>query len=161
MKEYPFLEKWRVIFDKAKRRAGVCYVNRNLIAISQFHYLNNSLEIVKDTVLHEFAHAIAFEVFGDFGHGKRWKSIASSIGAVPKATGLFNLPRAPWVLVHYNKEFGAIYKVGTRYRRNRKVREFIIKGMPSTCGELHYLCSEELSLYENGQLLLTELNFIQ
>ncbi len=159
--EFPFLKNWQVTYDYAKRRAGLCNINRKLISISHFHYKNNAIETVTDTILHEYAHAIAFELYRYAGHGKIWKEIAFSIGAVPKATGLFKVPEAPWVLIRVQEDKPYIIKLGTRYRRNRNVKYFMLKGSPSTQGQLYYIKTQDFNAYQQGELLFAELTLVQ
>src|SRR5690606_4249153 len=41
---------------------------------------------LKDTVLHEIAHALAYQESGDTGHGPAWKAKAIRLGTSPSAT---------------------------------------------------------------------------
>jgi len=71
---------WTHGFDNAKKRFGVCKKIRKHISISKYLAHLNSEEEVRDTVLHEIAHALAIERGQDDNHGPRWKSIAREIG---------------------------------------------------------------------------------
>ena len=53
-----------------------------VIWISRTHALEGSEEQIRDTVLHEIAHAIAGH---EAGHGPLWKATARRIGATPRA----------------------------------------------------------------------------
>ena len=53
-----------------------------MIRISRTHALEGSEEQIRDTVLHEIAHAIAGR---EAGHGLLWKVTARRIGATPRA----------------------------------------------------------------------------
>ncbi len=53
-----------------------------MIRISRARALDGRNEQVRDTVLHEIAHAIAGP---EAGHGPLWKATARRIGATPRA----------------------------------------------------------------------------
>lgn len=141
--EYGFLSKWNICFDYAKKRAGMCQLTEKLISLSRHHIIQNDFETVKDTLLHEFAHAIAYELYKEKGHGEVWQQVAKQIGATPQATGKFNLPDAPWVLVHRCPKTNNIELLAYRYRRNKKITQYFLKGRPETKGELEYLSMGE------------------
>ena len=141
--EYPFLKGWSVGFDHAKKRAGMCQLKGKKISLSKHHISQNSVDMVKDTLLHEYAHAIAFEKYRETAHGFKWRQIAQSIGAKPKATGHFNLPDAPWALVHQCPQTDNIELLAYRYRRNKKITQYFLLGKPETKGELRYLSRED------------------
>lgn len=159
--QYPFLSRWSVSFDKAKRRAGVCKVYEKNIGISHWHVTHNSESVVLDTVLHEFAHAISYELFNDLGHGPNWKRVAKEIGAVPKATGRFKLPDSPWMLVTFDANEKSIEKIAPRFRRSKNIKHYYIKGNPATKGKLFFIRTEELIKYESNLISFDEIQFIQ
>lgn len=70
-------------WDNAKRRFGLCYYSFCEIHLSKPLVLANLSNVAKitDTILHEIAHAISYEYFGERGHGRVWKSIARQIGS--------------------------------------------------------------------------------
>jgi hypothetical protein len=70
---------WRFRFDHARRRFGCCHYGPKVIALSRPLTLLNSEPEVRDTVLHEIAHALCP---GD-GHGPRWRAKCREIGARP------------------------------------------------------------------------------
>lgn len=77
---YQLSEGWVLKFDRSKTCGGRCYYQKKVIALS-LDYINNVPAITRadvvDTILHEFAHAIA----GPFaGHGPIWHYIAKCIG---------------------------------------------------------------------------------
>lgn len=72
---------WRFSFDNAIRRAGVCFYSRRLIRLSRHFVGLNSEEEIRDTILHEIAHAIAGHAAG---HGPAWKAVCRRIGAKPE-----------------------------------------------------------------------------
>ncbi|MDH5433749.1 MAG: SprT-like domain-containing protein [Gammaproteobacteria bacterium] len=161
IKDYPFLQDWHFKIDNAKKRAGVCRVSKKIIGISYNHLINNSEEIIKDTLLHEFAHAIAFQLHGEATHGMFWKTIAKKIGATPRASGHFNLPDAPWKLVLSCFETEKIEVIAPRYRINKRIKHFFLRGNISTKGKLYFLPSRQVDDYLAGKLAFKELNFYQ
>jgi len=159
--DYPFLSSWKVGFDNAKRRAGICRINTKEISISRSHIENNSLEVVEDTILHEFAHAIAYELYSEMGHGSKWKEIAIEIGAEPRARGKFKVENAPWLLVHACTETSNIFPISERFRTNKKIRNYFLIGRPETKGELYFLKQSEYELYKQGLLDKNRLELVQ
>lgn len=158
---FPFLKGWRTGLDYAKRRAGICKISTKEINISLWHIEHNELEVVKDTILHEFAHAIAYEKYGAMNHGSQWQQVAVEIGATPKATGNFKLPKPNWLLVICSHQQKKIEVIGTRYRRNTRIRSFAIRGQAKTKGSLYYLSQFEFSQFELGRLTFDELKLLQ
>ncbi len=70
---------WSFAFDHARRRFGRCdYTNRQ-ISLSKHLTFLNPLEEVRDTLLHEIAHALT----PGAKHGPRWRAVCRQIGARP------------------------------------------------------------------------------
>ena len=76
------LSSWTLAFVETKRRLGDCHFRDRVIRISRTHALERNEEQIRDTVLHEIAHAIAGP---EAGHGPLWKATARRIGATPRA----------------------------------------------------------------------------
>ncbi len=76
------LQDWTLAFVEARRRLGDCHFGDRVIRISRAHALQGSEEQIRNTVLHEIAHAIAGP---EAGHGPLWKATARRIGATPRA----------------------------------------------------------------------------
>jgi predicted SprT family Zn-dependent metalloprotease/ribosomal protein L21E len=90
------LDDWRVQFDTAKRRAGVCRYHDRLIGLSAPLTRLHDAGEVRRTILHEIAHALAGPAAG---HGPRWQSVARRIGIEPERCLPEDAPRVPgaWV----------------------------------------------------------------
>jgi predicted SprT family Zn-dependent metalloprotease len=74
------LAGWTFRFDYARRRFGSCRARQKVITLSRpLTFLNDETE-VRDTILHEIAHALT----PDDGHGAQWKRKCVEIGARPK-----------------------------------------------------------------------------
>ena len=76
------LADWTLAFVEAGSRLGDCNFRDRMIRIGRAHALDDGEERIRDTVLHEIAHAIAGP---RAGHGPLWKATARRIGATPKA----------------------------------------------------------------------------
>jgi predicted SprT family Zn-dependent metalloprotease len=72
------LTGWRLVFDNAKTRAGVCRSDRKEIGLSRYLMGLYSPEQVTETVLHEIAHALAGP---RHGHDRVWQTVARRIGS--------------------------------------------------------------------------------
>ncbi|MEO7060188.1 MAG: SprT family zinc-dependent metalloprotease [Lapillicoccus sp.] len=71
------LTSWSVEWDSAKTRAGICRFQTQTIGLSApLTRLHDEPE-VRDTILHEIAHALAGP---QAKHGPRWRQVARSIG---------------------------------------------------------------------------------
>lgn len=78
MREHGLIEKgWTFQFDKAVRRFGCCYQSSKRITLSKALVELNEESIVKNTILHEIAHAL---VGAGVGHSWIWKQKAIQIG---------------------------------------------------------------------------------
>jgi hypothetical protein len=73
------LADWRFQWDRARRRFGSCSTTRKRITLSIYLTKLNDEAEVRDTILHEIAHALTP---GD-GHGRAWKAACARIGAKP------------------------------------------------------------------------------
>ena len=76
------LGNWTFRFSGARTRLGECREREQLIRVSLRHAVAGDPEAVRDTILHEIAHALAG---AKAGHGPAWKVIAKRIGATPRA----------------------------------------------------------------------------
>ncbi|MFO0800022.1 MAG: SprT-like domain-containing protein [Gemmataceae bacterium] len=79
------LADWQFGFNTNKRRAGVCrYPTRTRpgrIELSKHYVLRNPADEVRDTILHEIAHAL---VGHGHGHDEVWKAKCVEVGARPE-----------------------------------------------------------------------------
>ena len=73
------LDGWSFAFDHARRRFGRCDYTHRQITLSKPLTFLNPLEEVRDTILHEIAHALA----PGAKHGPRWRAVCQHIGARP------------------------------------------------------------------------------
>ena len=86
------LKKWKFKFDHSTRRAGCCNYRDKTISISFELARNASDEDIRDTILHEIAHAL---VGKKHNHDAVWKAKAKEIGCSGERTHrlVFSPPR--------------------------------------------------------------------
>ena len=77
------LDEWRFEFDYAHQRGGLCSSAKRLISISEQFCLKTDMDEVRDTILHEIAHAL---VGPRHGHDKVWQAKALEIGCSARRT---------------------------------------------------------------------------
>lgn len=68
---------WTFAFDTAKRRAGACDFARKRITVSRYLAAVWDEEDLRQTLLHEIAHALAGHTAA---HGPRWRTVAQGLG---------------------------------------------------------------------------------
>ncbi len=71
------LAGWSFQFDDTSKRAGCCDYGLKVISLARLYCLVASDEEIRDTILHEIAHALAGP---EHNHDQHWKSVAHSIG---------------------------------------------------------------------------------
>lgn len=71
------LADWRVELDRARTRAGICRYDARVIGLSAPLTRLHAEAEVRDTLLHEIAHALTGP---RAGHGPRWRETARRIG---------------------------------------------------------------------------------
>ncbi len=77
------LSGWSYGTDRATRRLGCCRLNKKQITLSRYfleYYLPRNPELVRRTLLHELAHALAWERRRTQGHGKIWQYYCAALG---------------------------------------------------------------------------------
>ena len=72
------LAGWSFAFDRARRRFGACWYKRRRITLSRPLTELNAEAEVRDTLLHEIAHALS-----PGGHTPAWRATCVRIGARP------------------------------------------------------------------------------
>jgi len=74
-------DKWTFKFDNAKNRFGVCRFSRKEIGLSAPLVILNDETKVRNTILHEIAHAVAGP---GHGHDSYWASKCRELGIKPE-----------------------------------------------------------------------------
>src|SRR5436190_12975378 len=77
MRLHKLSPKWSFKFDRSKVSFGKCHYGKKQISVSRYLVELNGEDEVRDTILHEIAHALAPR---GAGHGTAWRSVAKSIG---------------------------------------------------------------------------------
>lgn len=78
------LREWELRFSKARRNLGSCDCARKRIYVSLEYMKENPFPVLKDTLLHEIAHALQFRKSGYTDHGDQWKELALQVGCSPR-----------------------------------------------------------------------------
>ncbi|MFO0801887.1 MAG: SprT family zinc-dependent metalloprotease [Gemmataceae bacterium] len=106
------LKGWSFRFGRSKRRLGLCDYRAQCIEIAAYYAYFTPDDAVKDTLLHEIAHALAGP---GAGHGPKWRAVAKRIGATPKACD--DSPETVVPPGDWQAACGGCGKMHYRYRR--------------------------------------------
>ena len=87
--------KWEFGWNRRKRSLGLCRYRDKKIELSVYFVAANGEVEIRDTVLHEIAHALAGQ---RAGHGPKWKSMCLRLGCKPERCdkGEAIMPRGRW-----------------------------------------------------------------
>ncbi len=86
---------WRVKLDHARRRAGQCDYTNQIISLSRLYVRHADIDHIRDTILHEIAHAL---VGPHHGHDAVWRQKAREIGCTATRCHDLSFARARWVM---------------------------------------------------------------
>jgi predicted SprT family Zn-dependent metalloprotease len=75
------LHGWTFAFNRSRVNMGLCRYGPQVIELSVHFVEGNEPEAVRETVLHEIAHALAGR---EAGHGPLWKAMCMRVGARPE-----------------------------------------------------------------------------
>lgn len=123
---------WTFEFDRAKRRNGCCSWGDRKIYLSRYYVTLNDESLVRDTILHEIAHALTPVQRTRNGrgrwdhHGPAWKATAVRIGARPirckSADEVKSMPVAPGKYQVKCKHCGVEWRVRRLGRRLKSAK---------------------------------------
>ena len=121
---------WHFEFDRSRRRFGYCDYSKQKISLSRALTRLNDDARVRNTVLHEIAHALAEK---GTGHGPAWRHIAFAIGCDGQRCYGESVvkPAAPWRAV-----CPKCGELKSTYHRRQKL--------------LHRVCLAPLTYIRNG-----------
>ncbi len=142
---------WEAKLDDATTRFGVCRMGKLEISISRPLVHLNPEDEVRDTILHEIAHALAWEHYREnCGHDERWKKICRRIGARPERCYDDEViqPDLPWALCH--RDTGEIFSTRARKPEGDASNRWIRGRKEETLGKLVYRLNPKL--YPDGPL---------
>lgn len=83
------LPHWNFRFNKSKVNSGLCDYSTKTIYLSKCYLPHMSPEEIRQTLLHEIAHALTPWA----KHGRKWKLACEYLGIPPNVTG--SIPRLP------------------------------------------------------------------
>ncbi|QQE11090.1 SprT-like domain-containing protein [Planctomycetota bacterium] len=129
MREHELSSTWTFGFNHRKRALGLCNYSAKRIELSVHLINHNDEDAVRDTLLHEIAHALAG---ANAGHGPIWKQKCIEIGARPeRCDSAATMPKGKWKAV-----CGSCEKAHTRHRRPLKGRTYYCRQCGPDVGEL-------------------------
>ena len=85
---------WRLELDFAKVRAGACHFGEKKITFSRDFIKNSNQDDIKDTILHEIAHAL---VGSKNGHNRVWKEMAIKLGCSARRCHTLEFSDYKWI----------------------------------------------------------------
>jgi len=118
------------VLSSAARRLGSCAYRTRTIRLSRHLLTLNPWPEVRDTLLHEIAHALVGQ---DHGHDAAWRAKAVELGAAPRAcarAAQVRMPEPTWEAWCPRCELA----VGRYYRRPQRWRR----------GYVHRVCRERV-----------------
>jgi predicted SprT family Zn-dependent metalloprotease len=89
------LAGWRVKLDHARRRAGQCDFTAQTISLSRHYVRYAETDHIRDTILHEIAHAL---VGPKHGHDAVWRQKAREIGCTANRCHTLSFSATKWIM---------------------------------------------------------------
>jgi len=131
MQQHGLTPKWRFGFNHARRQLGICRFTSKRIELSRHMVTANTEAEVRETLLHEIAHALAGH---RAGHGPKWRAICLKIGAKPQRCDTqAQMPKGRWRAV-----CGSCGREHDRHRRPMKDRSYYCRRCGMAHGELTF-----------------------
>lgn len=94
------LHDWKLKFSNHRRTLGYCDCRKKVISLSLKFMELNPFPVMKETLLHEIAHAVQFRETGVTNHKKGWRERALIVGCEPvrcAAPAGLNIPPGKYV----------------------------------------------------------------
>ena len=120
------------------KKAGVAYLQEWKVNYNLEILIANEEDFLKQTVGHEIAHLVAFQLFGSRGHDKAWKYVMRQLGLEPNRCHSYDLS-----VITVKKHKKVIYKCNCKEHEIGLVRHKNLqenKNRYFTC----YLCKGKL-----------------
>jgi SprT protein len=125
------LRRWTFVYNRGKRTLGLCDYTRKRIELSMYFVAHNDQAAVRDTILHEIAHALAGR---RAGHGPAWRAACQRIGAKPQRLDHEAvMPKGHWVAV-----CPSCGNRHTRFRRPLLGRQYVCSPCGPDLGKLSF-----------------------
>jgi SprT protein len=122
MERFPLGRRPELLWKGLRVSAGIAYYRINRIGLSR-HLLTDE-DRLRSTLVHEYAHLLAFERHGQksVGHGPLWKQAMHDLGAKPERTHCYEVERntARQVVTYQCRKCGASILRNRRLPRRRK-----------------------------------------
>jgi len=152
MAKHDLPDEWLFRWQNKKGALGTCSFSDKEIRLSKWYVELNDLISVRDTILHEIAHALSYVRHGSkgIGHGRLWKDICRQIGAVPKARSKENLNKPQ---NHY--KYVDTCCCGITYKKHR-IRNNRTYSCPK-CRQNLFVEKKDIVIYRNGKKVLDKL----
>jgi len=143
---------WKFRWQNKKNALGTCSYRNKLIKLSEWYVELNDIEEVKDTILHEIAHALAYVRYGKLGlgHGLLWKRVCQEIGAIPKSCSKDNLNKPK---DHY--KYNHTCKCGIHYGMHRLRKHY--KYRCPKCNDPLFISKKERIAHDSAKKVLEEI----
>ena len=122
------LEGWKFAFNRRKRALGLCRYGTKAIELSVYLVDANTTDEVRDTILHEIAHAL---VGPGHAHDATWKAKCAEVGAKPERCGEAEMPAGRWKATCPKCGIGF-----SRHRRPKRLRGWWCKPCGPERGKL-------------------------
>lgn len=146
MKEHGLFDKgWKFEFNNRKKSFGVCSYNLKTIFLSKPITALNDVFEVKDTILHEIAHAL---VPIGHGHDAVWKAMAKKIGCNAERLGVYETPKGKYI--------GTCKQCGHTYFMHKKPKRHRSCAKCDTKFNSNYIVEFSLQKDDNQTLVLNK-----
>lgn len=78
--------------NRLRTTGARCFYDKRIIDLNTAMFRENYVTYETEIIPHELAHQIAWDIFGDKGHGKPWKWVMVKIGLEPNRCHNMNTP---------------------------------------------------------------------
>lgn len=104
------LNEWSFAINRCKRQMGCCRFDTKVIELSWHFVERNTSDLIRETLLHEIAHAL---VGPGHGHDAVWKAMCLRVGAKPeRLSNEPDMPQGRWQ--------ATCYGCGRRHHKHRR-----------------------------------------
>ena len=113
--------------------AGRAFYDRGYMDFSTSLYEANREEFLIDTVPHEFAHMVAFRVYGSVGHDNSWRYVAKQLGGITNRCHTYQVAQRKQAKTHQFKCACSVHEfTPQRYAWVKKGKQYKC----NTCNQL-------------------------